>query len=183
MEESVKDSVEFRGFQKIKRGNPFMVTITEKIDGTNACVIVQDGEVVGAQSRNRMITPENDNAGFAQWVEENKEDLKELGDGYHYGEWAGPGIQKNRHEFPEKTFLLFNSFRWRDREGVRVRPECCEVVPVLFEGILSPAMFVEILNELEATEPDPEGVVVYHHTSRAYTKNTFQFPGGKWAKR
>ena len=36
-------NVEFKAWDKIPRENPFKVTISEKIDGTNACVIVKDG--------------------------------------------------------------------------------------------------------------------------------------------
>ena len=98
--------VEFKAWEKIGRDNPFGVTITEKIDGTNACIIIQDGEVVGVQSRKRLITPEDDNYGFAGWVERNIEDIMGLGDGYHYGEWAGLGIQKNPHLITEHSSSL-----------------------------------------------------------------------------
>lgn len=101
--------LEFKPWPKISRDNPFNVTITEKIDGTNACIIIQDGLLVGVQSRKRFITTLDDNYGFAAWVCENENELLKLGDGYHYGEWAGPGIQKNPHDLNEKTFFLFNS--------------------------------------------------------------------------
>ena len=38
-----------------------------KIDGTNASVWYEDGEIHCA-SRRRVITPEDDNGGFAAWV-------------------------------------------------------------------------------------------------------------------
>ena len=106
--EDCMSNIEFKAWNKIPRENPFRATITEKINGTNACIIIQDGSVVGAQSRKRLITPDDDNFGFAAWVEKNSEALEALGDGYHYGEWAGPGIQKNPHALDEKQFFLFN---------------------------------------------------------------------------
>ena len=64
--------VEFKAFPKIARLNREIV-VTEKIDGTNSCVIVtEDGEVL-AQSRNQFITPDKDNYGFARWVWNNSE--------------------------------------------------------------------------------------------------------------
>ncbi len=45
---------EFKAWPKIARLNRDMV-ITEKIDGTNACVIVTDDGSVHAQSRTRLI--------------------------------------------------------------------------------------------------------------------------------
>lgn len=80
----------FRAWPKTPRLFRDMV-ITEKIDGTNAAVIVADGKLY-AQSRKRIITPDDDNFGFASWVAEHPE-LVELGEGYHYGEWWGKGIQ------------------------------------------------------------------------------------------
>ena len=68
--------MEFKAWPKIPRLENTNWTITEKIDGTNACIIISnDGTEIAAQSRTRLITPDNDNAGFARWVQENKEDL------------------------------------------------------------------------------------------------------------
>src|SRR5882762_4949927 len=51
--------------------------------------------VVYAQSRKRIITPEQDNFGFARWVYDNAETLvHDLGEGLHFGEWWGSGIQR-----------------------------------------------------------------------------------------
>jgi len=82
---------------------------TVKLHGSNAAVVldIESGEVY-AQSRNRIITPEDDNAGFAKYVEENKEELKGIIEKYTkyygddtnpshvviYGEWCGEGIQR-----------------------------------------------------------------------------------------
>jgi len=176
-------STEFKAWEKITRENPFNVTITEKMDGTNACIIIQDGEIVGVQSRKRLITPEDDNYGFAQWVDDNKGDLINLGDGYHYGEWAGLGIQKNPHNLPEKQFFLFNTFRWNENNPNR--PKCCNVVPVLFVGEMNSLTVPSILDGLQHNADDnesPEGVVVYYHAMRKYTKHTIKSPNGKWCK-
>lgn len=68
---------------------------------------------VYAQSRNRFLTPINDNFGFAAWVHENAEELVEiLGPGCHFGEWWGSGIQRG-YGLPrgERRFSLFNVTR------------------------------------------------------------------------
>ena len=172
-------NVEFKAWPKIGRGNPFKATITEKIDGTNACVIVENGEVVGAQSRNRIITIKDDNYGFAAWVDSNKKELSDLGDGYHYGEWAGLGIQKNPHLLGRKYFFLFNSLRWEDE-----RPSCCDVVPILMKGNIGHHTILKMLDVLESDGSTlggkAEGIVIYHHASRSYTKHTIKMSDGKW---
>jgi len=177
------EGVEFKAWDKIPRENPFKATITEKIDGTNACVIIKEGEIVGVQSRKRLITVEDDNYGFAAWVERNHDDLLKLGEGYHYGEWAGLGIQKNPHGLPEKIFFLFNTFRWNANNPNR--PDCCNVVPILYHGLIDHGTIETILGELKAnanSEETPEGIVVYYHAFRKYTKHTIKSPNGKWCK-
>ena len=172
--------LEFKSWGKIPREAPFEVTITEKINGTNACIVIQANWVVGIQSRKRFITPQDDNYGFAKWVEENTEDLLSLGDGHHFGEWAGPGIQKNPLQLEQKRFFLFNTFRWNaDNPN---RPECCDVAPVLFEGTLTPQTIDDLLEKMKQDEVTREGVIVYYHASRSYSKHTVIQPKGKWQK-
>jgi hypothetical protein len=181
--------VEFKEWPKIPRGSGETITITEKIDGTNACIIVEinaEGvpEVIGVQSRSRLITPEDDNYGFAGWVERNKEDLAlKLGEGYHYGEWAGNGIQKNPHNIEGKKLFLFNSNRWQD--GRQERPIGVECVPVLYEGAFTKDTINAAMNTLwehaKQTGYHPEGIVVWYHKTKRYEKYTFENANGKWA--
>lgn len=119
---------EFQSFGKIPRLTNLKMVVTEKIDGTNACVVVDEDGTVSAQSRKRVITPEDDNFGFAAWVRDNADELRTLGPGYHFGEWYGKGIQRG-YRLEERHFALFNVSRWG-----KERPSCCGVVPVLYEG-------------------------------------------------
>lgn len=170
-------SAVFQEFPKIPRLNNG-VCVTEKLDGTNACVVVEEDGTVSAQSRSRLITPEADNYGFAKWVAANAEELKQLGPGYHYGEWWGNGIQR-RYGMQEKRFSLFNAGRWADRHGTneawgytekqQFLPECCYVVPILAQGRLAPAIeqASAVLNcNGSIAAPgflNPEGFIVYLH--------------------
>jgi hypothetical protein len=183
-------SVEFKEWPKIPRGgNTETITITEKIDGTNSCVILdEDGTLVGCQSRKRLIEPGNDNFGFATWAHEHAEELRSMGEGYHYGEWAGPGIQKNPHGLDERRFMLFNTARWNPENPNR--PECCHVVPLLYEGQFTNDIIARVMDDLwndyiarnlrDDTVCKPEGVVVWFHRGRRYEKHTFESPDGKW---
>ncbi len=75
----------FPSIPRLKRQS----TITEKIDGTNGLIFISDEGVIRAGSRNRWITPGDDNYGFARWVDEHKAELANLGPGHHYGEYWG----------------------------------------------------------------------------------------------
>ena len=81
---------------------------TVKLHGTNAGVSYNEVDGIWAQSRENIITPEKDNAGFAFFVESNKEAFIDLMNQVKaetgldlttntitiYGEWCGGNIQK-----------------------------------------------------------------------------------------
>lgn len=167
--------MEFIKFDKIARLTREVV-VTEKIDGTNGLIAIgEDGEFqVG--SRNLWITPEKDNAGFARWAYEHKDELTLLGAGFHYGEWWGQGIQRG-YGLTEKRFSLFNTSRWSDELGVR--PACCHVVPVLYTGMFDTGEIEDALHVLAIAGSKaapgfmrPEGVVIYHTAGNLYFKKT-----------
>ena len=172
---------ELKPYGKTQRYNGLTVTITEKIDGTNACVVIDQGELVGCQSRNRALDVHNDNMGFANWVEANKEELLKLGDGYHYGEWAGPGIQKNPHKFDQKQFMLFNTYRPAD-----TLPSCVINVPILYVGpYLGKDHVDDVMSTLYSAAINsgykPEGVIIYFHEHRQSLKYTYANNKSKWS--
>lgn len=157
---------EFTAWPKIHRlFRP--VVITEKVDGTNAAILVEDDGSVWAQSRKRIITPQQDNYGFARWVSDNSEALvQDLGPGIHFGEWAGHGIQRG-YGLDKKWFALFNAPRWRQSLDEGQLPERVTVVPTLYEGDFSERAVRAAIDELKEHgsyfgKGPAEGVVVYH---------------------
>lgn len=173
-----QDLTQFAPFPKIARLNRDCI-ITEKIDGTNAQVIVTPEGQVLAASRTRLITPEQDNYGFARWVYENAEALKRLGYGRHFGEWWGQGIQR-KYGMKEKKFSLFNVSRWEEGlpEGL---PSNVDLVPRLYDGPFSTQAVNLILNFLKERGSqaapgfmDPEGIIVFHKASSTLYKVTIK---------
>jgi hypothetical protein len=192
--------MDFESFPKIGRLSKPCV-ITEKLDGTNAQIYIVETEFVKpendalavaapamygerrpeftifAGSRNRWVQPgKQDNYGFATWVQANAEELLKLGPGRHYGEWWGQGIQRGYNQ-DRKRFSLFNVHRWGD---TAVRPACCDVVPVLYEGIFNTVSCELALSRLEkegsVAAPgfmQPEGIIVYHSAQGVLFKKTF----------
>ena len=199
--------------------------ITEKLDGSHAAVVIEEypwtspqplagRESVAwvdtfptgrfnlyAQSRNRFVTPQSDNFGFAAWVRESAEELVQtLGAGYHVGEWWGHGIQRG-YGLPrgERRFSLFNVDRHNPLPtlpDLQARfdshsrgplfgadlPEL-DVVPVLAHSdgdrslrhmslMLDRALADLSINGSHATRFDrPEGVVLFHARSRQVFKS------------
>lgn len=167
---------DFTEFQKIPRLTRPMI-VTEKIDGTNAQVLVTDEGKVLAGSRSRFITPEDDNFGFAAWVRDHEKELLALGPGRHFGEWWGSGIQRG-YGLKEKRFSLFNVSRW---ESPIARPACCGCVPVLYQGMFSTEAVAEVLQRLKAEGSaavpgfmKPEGVVIFHVAGNLMFKKTLE---------
>ncbi len=157
----------FKSFNKIPRFSKETMIITEKLDGTNGLIYISDDlTTILAGSRHKWIHPgkTTDNYGFAAWVAENKEELRRLGPGYHYGEWYGQGIQR-RYDLQERRFALFNTNRWVNPES---RPKCCECVPVLYDGpfdieiIRSKLAMLKLLGSQAAPGfKNPEGIIVF----------------------
>lgn len=183
---------EFPEFPKIARLTR-ECTITEKIDGSNGLIrieqefvsVSQDGQTTGPTgnlvmrvgSRTRWVTPTDDNYGFCAWAYANKEELLKLGEGDHYGEWWGSGIQKRYINQP-KTFSLFNTKRWADDT---LRPKCCAVVPILYQGVFSGEAIQSVMNDLitngSKASPGcmrPEGIIIWHNHAQVYFKKTLE---------
>jgi len=203
------------------------IVVTEKLDGTNSAihltpvadweadlitsvpgdsslhVVEVDGVkwAVTAQSRRRIITPgkTTDNYGFAGWVYDNAADLvRILGEGLHFGEWWGRGIQRG-YGLDGRVFSLFNTARWFETgedgyDSMSTRAELSALagqigaVPVIYQGTFSEARIHHALMSLKLhgshAAPgfmNPEGVCVYHSQSRNVYKVTLDNnDAGKW---
>lgn len=195
--ENKMESVEFKGFEKISRLSRECI-ITEKIDGTNAVIYIGENGEFLTGSRTQWITPQKDNYGFSAWAHTHRDELIKLGVGYHYGEWWGSGCQRG-YGLPkgEKRFSLFNVGRWVQVGGVlktwasnnpkepiksqEYAPECCYVVPTIYDGPFT----TDIVNEkLEALKKNgsyaspgfmkPEGIVIFHKASGTLFKKTIE---------
>ncbi len=176
--------IEFKSFPKLSRITRDCV-ISEKLDGTNAAVVITEDGSIAAQSRTRLITPEADNYGFARWVKDHEAELLALGPGHHFGEWWGAGIQR-RYGLTEKRFSLFNTARWSETDS---RPACCHVVPELFRGTFCTEAVAGTLEKLgregSVAAPgfmQPEGIVIYHVAANVLFKKTLGDDGHKGIK-
>lgn len=194
--------VVFQAWPKTARLNKEAV-YTEKIDGTNAAIDIErvPGQlewewaerntdkvtelvefedaryIVACQSRKRLITPRDDNFGFAAWVAANAGGLVQvLGEGRHFGEWWGRGIQRG-YGMHGRYFSLFNTRRWDGYEPELRKVPGLDLVPILYKGPFDTGiakLLVETLrNEGSNAAPgfmNPEGVCVFHTASQTVYK-------------
>lgn len=200
---------DFESFGKIPRLSRDIV-VTEKIDGTNGQILIREIAMtdfwsdgckrvltsdenglprayeIFVGSRKRWITPADDNYGFADWVYSNAYDLLDvLGEGRHYGEWWGRGIQRN-YGMSDRRFSLFNTKRWVFGEMMEnstfsnmFHNVGLDIVPILYSGPFSTEKIEWVLDELRLTGSyaapgfdNPEGVIVYHSAANMYFKKT-----------
>lgn len=206
------NETDFREFPKMARYSRECL-ITEKIDGTNAqinivplatagCLGLEQATVVEdamrpdavaifVGSRTRWITPgkNTDNYGFAQWVYDNREELRKLGPGRHFGEWWGKSIQRG-YEMSDRVFSLFNVSRWEemptyaDEFGIfdkttKVHVRCCSVVPTIVTGEFQTDLVDYAMGQLRDGGSlaalgynNPEGIVIYHCAANIGFKKT-----------
>lgn len=188
---------EFKKFKSIPRLLKECL-ISEKLDGSNGLIYIDENNHIFVGSRNRWLWASsqdeiyNDNHGFAFWVKNNEKKLLKLGQGYHYGEWVGKKIQRS-YGLEEKKFYLFNINKWHKKEPrlssidnktkeekyTEECPKCCEVVPVLFEGLFTTENIEMTLARLKehgsyiASFMNPEGIIIYHKASGYLFKKTF----------
>lgn len=143
-------------------------------------------------SRNRWVSPNDDNFGFSRWANDYIDQLITLGTGRHYGEWWGAGVGRG-YGLTEKRFSLFNVARWTERpqpdfsiptepvHGGSWAPACCHVVPTLYRGNLRTDMIEFVMDSLRTNGSRaapgfmrPEGVIVYHTAARTLFKATLE---------
>lgn len=169
--------LEFKEFPKIFRLNRECI-ITEKIDGTNACVVIgEDGEIA-AQTRNRILGPQkSDSFGFTLWVYRNADRLRSLlGPGHHFGEWWGKGIQRGYNK-EVKKLSLFNVERWKGLPD----SDDLGTVPVLHRGLFDTPIINGCVSQLRKLGSvaypgfmKPEGIVIFHTQANMSFKITLE---------
>ncbi len=164
-------SLDFAPFPKIPRLRNECMLITEKIDGTNAQIVIHPDGRIRCGSRNRWISVDDDNYGFARWVEDHKAEILTLGHGRHYGEWWGQGIQRGYGQ-PCKRFSLFNVMR-----PIEAVPACVSLVPILYKGGLDSTQvdlaMARLKSEGSLAAPGcmhPEGIVIKYLSTKATYK-------------
>jgi hypothetical protein len=95
---------------------------TVKLHGTNAAIVKYANGDMNFQSRERILTMNEDNANFMSTM--SSKELNFLFDGFVYndyvaiyGEWCGGNIQKNvALNALEKMFVIFDAFLNNDKK-------------------------------------------------------------------
>ena len=115
--------MEFKKYQHIERLGTTEVEglldgkvyLFYKIDGTNSCIFLKDNNKLGFGSRNRELSLDNDNGGFANAITNNSElynkllkYLKQNPNYIIYGEWLIPHTIKRYNHDAWKKFYVFD---------------------------------------------------------------------------
>lgn len=106
-----------------------------KLHGTNSCVGFSENKI-WYQSRERLLSYEFDNAGFAMWGLSNENILKKIythicekenivhDSFYIFGEWCGSSIQKGVavSQLPDKKFAIFEMVFVKAEQEFKIDP-------------------------------------------------------------
>lgn len=150
--QAIKNVQSWASYHNIKTPT-LVVEGTVKVHGTNAGLVrpVGGGEII-AQSREREVSIESDNAGFASWVEANKDSLQDLFDRIEFvtkptsgfvqvfGEWAGGNIQSGVGVTGLPKFLMIFGIRISETAEYQIW-EPKEVYEQVFAEWTNPSVF------------------------------------------
>lgn len=178
------------------------IHVYPKIDGTNARVSLDQNLQLQVGSRKRIITPEDDNAGFAAWAMENAQRLADMIVGIAdargidprtltvYGEWLVPHTLKTYREDAWRKFYVFDVHvedqgylhpdLWQhivDGDGFEV------ILPLRIMNSPSLEQLVWAMNEhntflIEDGQGVGEGIVLKNYGGRTSTAAS---PGPRWS--
>lgn len=153
-----------------------------KLHGTNCAIVKKDG-VAYAQSRTKVITPEDDNFGFAKFVQ--TVDLSGVKDNIViYGEWAGKTIQDNvACSKVDKFFAVFAIKDLNKEDSFIADPTEISNILESVKGIyVIPWYIVDLVNFEKESSVDEFTQRVNYHVDRVeksdpFVKNTFGVDG------
>ena len=182
----------YPSFNSIERLENIYCVITEKIDGTNGLIEIHDSTIDGVKfgSRNRYITFENDNNGFANFFRHYTNQLFSLPNVIEeepeypiriYGEWFGCGIQRG-YDLKDKFFMPFSTF-YAEKLIEHQIPNIIKP-SIMYTGKFSQEVVdtcMQILTNGSLVIPEfkrPEGIVIHFPKYNFRLKQTFE--GSKW---
>lgn len=187
---------EFKSWREIDKFQGVHVIITEKIHGSNAQILVYRDESGAlkalAGSRTQFLDPwGRDNFGFAKYVMAHEAQIcEQLGEGRHYGEWVGPGVNSD-YGLKDKHLVLFD-FRRHPKEKFEAgqMPPNMLPIPVLYDGPYAPGIEDKVMDGLKANGSvlspgfmKPEGVVLFFPQFGSMKKKVFKAEETGWTKK
>lgn len=148
------------------------VRAVEKIDGTNVCIYIKDGNIAQVSNRKNLkniFTVKKQTRwegacleGLAKAIQ--KDWLRDFNDGYYYGELAGELINGNPHKMSGHLWTPLNYLRdhcrWHTWEANKY-PKTFTAINEWFKNI--PSLFNR---KLKLPEIQAEGLVFYHPDGR-----------------
>lgn len=132
--------IERYGSDEVKGITKGKCFIFHKLDGTNASVWEEDGEIL-AGSRNRQLTLDRDNQGFYAWVKQHEEEFLDFFEEHPnwrlYGEWLVPHTLKNYKQDAWEHFYVFDTYSHEREEYISFKEysdalksvECVKIIP------------------------------------------------------
>ena len=183
-------TVNYNSFPSIERLENIYCIISEKIDGTNSLIEINETNVRFG-SRNRYISFSDDNAGFANFFKDYEARFEDAAkdittdESYPlriYGEWFGCGIQRG-YGLKDKFFMPFNSFY--SEKLIEYQVPNVIAPNIMYTGKFSMEVVDTCMQQLKLNGSgvvkdykQPEGIVIFFPKYNFRLKETFD--GAKW---
>ena len=183
-------TVNYNSFPSIERLENIYCIISEKIDGTNGLIEINETNVRFG-SRNRYVFFNDDNAGFANFFRDYEARFKDAAkdiitdESYPlriYGEWFGCGIQRN-YGLKDKFFMPFHLFY--SKKLIEYQIPNIVTPNIMYAGKFSIEVVDACMQQLKLdgsgvvkNYKQPEGIVIFFPKYNFRLKETFD--GAKW---
>ena len=180
----------YSSFPSIERLENIYCVISEKIDGTNGLIEINETNVRFG-SRNRYISFSDDNAGFANFFKDYEARFKDAAKDITtdksyplriYGEWFGRGIQRG-YGLKDKFFMPFSSFY--SEKLIEYQVPNVITPNIMYTGKFSMEVVDTCMQQLKLNGSgvvkdykQPEGIVIFFPKYNFRLKETFD--GAKW---
>ncbi len=175
------------------------VMATEKLNGTNVCLVIEDNEIVDVFNRQNRIEPIHKNKwnlcvveGIHNSLKRGYIDLDELEDGLHYGELVGPKMGSRDTKDPyDMDVHLWLPFETYCKEKLCFNswgkyPKDFDSIKKWFKDGLIP-LFYSKWHDMTYDEASGKGYVegiVFHHPDGRKAKLRYdmfeEFLSGEW---
>ena len=154
------------GAEWVFEGGPEEVLCTEKLDGTDVSIVIEDGTIKSVWNRTERLPIFN--KGKAHIIEGVYEAFLrgycELPDGQHFGELIGPKVNGNPYKLDKHLWIPFNTY-CRDKlsyNSWHKYPQTFENINKWFLDTIEDGGIFSLFMRRKEIKQKPEGVVFHN---------------------
>jgi len=153
------------GYEWVFNGNENEVLATEKLDGTDVSILIEEGTIIGIWNRTNRIPIFGNKRFIIEGLLEAKErGYCELPDGQHFGELIGPKVNGNPYKLDKHIWIPFNTFvrKHLSYNSWHKYPKTFENISNWFSNTIAEGGIFSLYMRMKGIEQKPEGIVFHN---------------------